>query len=160
MVAKKQNKEEKKTASFGKQKRKNTAKVNHANGDEEIISSRAKTDILAVVLIIIGVALFAVSLIPTDAPVSSFLVNALRFIFGVGVFILPFALIIWGGSFFFRMERQKISARVAIGLSLIFVAILTIISLCSPAIAMNKPEGLFDYESIINYGGLIGSAIA
>ena len=94
MVAKKQNKEEKKTASFGKQKRKSTAKVNHANGDEAIISNRAKTDILAVVLIIVGVALFAVSLVPTDAPVSSFLVNALRFIFGVGVFILPFALII------------------------------------------------------------------
>lgn len=94
MVAKKQNKEDKKTASFGKQKRKNTANVKHTNGEEAIISNRAKTDILAVVLIIVGVALFAVSLVPTDAPVSSFLVNTLRLIFGVGIFIFPFALII------------------------------------------------------------------
>lgn len=160
MAQKKQNKEDKKTASFGKQKRKNTGKVKHANGDAEIISNRAKTDILAVVLIILGVALFAVSLVPTDAPVTSFLVNALRFIFGIGVFIFPFALIILGGSFFFRMERQKISVRVAIGLCLIFIAVLTIISLCSPTIASNKPEGLFDYENIVNFGGIIGSAIA
>ena len=74
--------------------------------------------------------------------------------------IEPFALIICGGSFFFRMERQKISARVAIGLSLIFVAILAIISLCTPTVAMNKPEGLFEYDTIINYGGIIGSAVA
>lgn len=58
------------------------------------------------------------------------------------------------------MERQKITVRVAIGLSLIFVAVLTIISLCSSAIAMNRPEGLFEYDSIVNYGGIIGSAIA
>lgn len=94
MAQKKQNKEDKRTASFGKQKRKNTGKVKHANGGEGIIDSRAKTDILAVVLIIVGVALFAVSLVPTDAPVTSFLVNILRFIFGVGVYIFPFALII------------------------------------------------------------------
>ncbi|MDO5426945.1 MAG: DNA translocase FtsK 4TM domain-containing protein [Coriobacteriia bacterium] len=160
MAQKKQNKETKKTASFGKQKRTNNGKVKHAKGGEEIIDSRAKTDIVAVVLIVVGVALFAVSLVPTDAPVTSFLVNILRFIFGVGVFIFPFALIIWGGSFFFRMERQKISVRVAIGLSLIFVAVLTIISLCSTAIAMNRPEQLFDYETIINYGGIIGSAFS
>lgn len=94
MAQKKQNKETKKTASFGKQKRKNTGKMKHAKGGEEIIDSRAKTDIIAVVLIIVGVALFAVSLVPTDAPVTSLLVNVLRYIFGVGIYILPFALII------------------------------------------------------------------
>ena len=151
--------EVKKSASYGKQKRKSGGKVKHAD-ENSIIDNKAKTDILAVALIFIGVALFAVSLVPTNAPVTAAIVNALRFIVGVGVYIFPFALIILGGSFFFRMERQKISVRVAIGLSLIFVAILTIISLCTPTIASGRPEGLFDYETIIGYGGIIGSAFA
>ena len=159
MAAKKQNKEDKKTASFGKQKRKNTGAVKHAK-DDAIIDSRAKTDIVAVVLIVVGVALFAVSLIPTNAPVTALIVNILKFIVGVGVYIFPFVLMICGGSMFFRMERQKIPVRVSIGLSLIFVAILTIIALCSPAIAQNKPELLFSAEIINNFGGIIGSAIA
>lgn len=151
--------EVKKSASYGKQKRKSGGKVKHVD-EGAILDSRAKTDIVAVALIFVGVALFAVSLIPTNAPVTSLIVNALRFIFGVGIYIFPFALIVLGGSFFFRMERQKISVRVGIGLSLIFVAVLTIISLCSPTVAAVKPEGLFDYDTIINYGGIIGSALA
>ena len=159
MAQKKKQTQNVNTKNFGKQKRKNTGKVRGAK-DEAIIDNRAKTDILAVVLIVVGVALFAVSLIPTNAPVTSMIVTALRFVFGIGVYIFPFALIICGGSFFFRMERQKLSARVAIGLSLIFVAILTIISLCTTTVAMNRPEGLFEYDTIINYGGIIGSSIA
>lgn len=159
MATKKKQTQDKKTAIFGKQKRKNTGKFKGAK-DEAIIDKRAKTDILAVVLIVIGAALLAVALVPTDAPVTSLIINALRFVVGVGVYIFPFALIICGGSFFFRMERQKVSARVAIGLSLIFVAILTIISLCTTTVAMNRPEGLFEYDTIVNYGGIIGCAIA
>ena len=151
--------EVKKSASYGKQKRKSGGKVKHAD-EGAILDSRAKTDIVAIALIFVGVALFAVSLVPTNAPVTSLIVNALRFVFGVGIYIFPFALIVLGGSFFFRMERQKISVRVGIGLSLIFVAVLTIISLCSPTVAAVKPEGLFDYDTIINYGGIIGSALA
>ena len=162
MANKKKNEttEVKKTASYGKQKRKNTGKVKRANDENAIIDSRAKTDILAVVLIFLGVALFAVSLVPTTAPVTAAIVGALRFIVGIGVYIFPFALMILGGSFFFRMERQKISVRVGIGLSMIFVAVLTIISLCTTTIAMGKPEGLFEYDTIVNYGGIIGSAFA
>ena len=93
MATKKKQTQDKKTSSFGKQKRKNTGKIKGAK-DEAIIDSRAKTDIVAVVLIVIGAALLAVALVPTDAPVTSLIVNALRFVVGVGVYIFPFALII------------------------------------------------------------------
>lgn len=160
MAAKKQNKDTKNTASYGKQKRLNPSDSKLKKDNNSIIDSRAKTDILAVVLIVVGIALFTVSLIPTNAPVTSLIVNILKFVFGLGIFVFPVFLIICGGSFFFRMERQKITARVSIGLCLIFVAVLGIISLCSPTIAANKPEGLFAADNIINYGGIIGSSIA
>lgn len=160
MSAKTQKHENNKTSSFGKQKRKSPGHSRSPKGDEQIIGQRAKTDIIAVVLIVVGVALFAVSLIPTDAPVTSLIINVLRYIVGVGIYILPFVLIVCGGSMFFRMERQKIPIRVAIGLCLIFVAVLTIISLCSPAVASNKPELLFSSEIITGFGGIVGCALA
>ena len=57
--------------------------------------------------------------------------------------IFPITLILFGCSFFVNMDRQKIPVRVCIGLSLIFVAILCITSLCTPAIAVNRPQDLF-----------------
>lgn len=160
MANKKQNTKNNNDNSYGKQKRKNTSNAVGNTNNGSILDDRSKKDILAIALIIIGVALFSVSLIPTQAPVTSFIVNVLRFIFGVGIYIFPFVLAFIGISYFFRMERQKITIRVTIGLCLIFVAILTIISMCSQTIAMSRPEGLFDADTITNYGGIIGSAIA
>lgn len=160
MVAKKQNKNTKQTASFGKQKRKDNSKGNHFKDSGSIIDEKSKTDILAVALIIVGIALFAVALVPTTAPVTSFIILVLKYVVGVGVYIFPFALIICGASFFFRMERQKIPVRVCVGLSLIFVALLAIISLCNPVVADGRPQALFESDNIINYGGIIGSALA
>lgn len=148
-----------KTSSFGKQKRINNP-ANKTSGNNYILDSKAKFDIIAIALIVLGVALFAVSLVPTEAPVSSFMVTAFKFIFGVGIYIFPFALVLLGISFFLRTQKQKIPIRVLIGLSLIFVAVLTIVSLTCPAVSANRPQELFNIEYIINYGGIIGSALA
>ena len=163
MATKKQQKNtnsNKKSESFGKQKRKQSVKASNVGSNNSIIDSGAKKDILAVVFIVVGAAIFAVSLIPTDAPITSLIVNFLRFVFGIGLYIFPFFLIVIGISFFFKMERQKISVRVTVGLCLIFVAILSLISLCSPTLAANKPEGLFDIDAINNFGGIIGSSFS
>lgn len=149
----------KKSLNYGKQKRINSGK-GKSYSDNGLISSRAKNDIIAIVLIVVGIALFAVSLVPTNAPVTAFIVTCLKFVFGVGIYILPVALIAFGCSFFVKMDRQQIPVRVCIGLSIIFVAILTIISLCNPVVVINRQQDLFMAENIIDYGGIIGSALA
>ncbi|MDO5329537.1 MAG: DNA translocase FtsK 4TM domain-containing protein [Coriobacteriia bacterium] len=140
----------------GKQKRKKLEEQK-AQG---IIDNKAKNDIIGVVFIVLGVALLAVSLIPTNAPVTSFLVNALKYVFGIGIYVFPLVLAGIGVSFFMHMARQKVTVRVSIGLSIIFIAILTLISLTSPAVVAERQQDLFQIESIVNFGGVIGAAIA
>lgn len=142
--------------NHGKQKRKKLEE----HVDNKLIDSKAKNDIIGVVFIVLGIALFTVSLIPTNAPVTAFLVSVFRFIFGVGIYVFPFLLIGVGISFFMHMARQKITVRVAIGLSLILLAVLTLITLTSPPVAALRPQDLFNADIINNFGGIIGSAFA
>lgn len=150
--------EKQKQAAHGKQKRKQTNSTH--NNSHEIIDDRAKHDIIGIVFIILGVALFAVALIPSQAPVTSFIVAVFRFIFGIGIYLLPFVLIAIGISFFFHMARQKVTIRVTIGFCLIFIAALAIISVCAPCVNELRYEKLFEIDVINNYGGIIGSSIA
>lgn len=147
------------SVEHGKQKRKQNstdAKVE----DKKIFSSKVKQDILGVLLIVFAFILFAILLVQTNAPISNILSSTLKFIFGVGVYILPFLLIILGISFFLHMLKQKITLKLTIGFLLIYPSVLTLISVACPSISSSHYEQLFVLDNIYNYGGIIGSSIA
>lgn len=125
-----------------------------------LIDDRARRDILGVVFAILGVVLFIAASIPTEALVTSVVSDILHLGFGVGAFILPFVLLLIGGSFLIRSKRQALSARMSIGLVMIFVAILVLLALFTPYAAESDINALFLDENLRARGGYIGAGFA
>lgn len=100
-----------------------------------ILDDRTKRDIVSVVIIIIGIALFATVLVSPDGVVTGALALALRFSLGVGMYVLPVLLIILGVTFLIRFQNEMVPARVGIGFALLFIAFLT--SLLCLLLALN-----------------------
>ena len=124
------------------------------------VDARTKRDICGVVFVILGVALFAMMVIPSKALVSSVVSDVLRLAFGTGAYIMPFVLLLIGISFIIRFQRQKMPTRVAIGLFLAFIAILGIMGLFTPGVDLNSLDKLFLKQNLLAQGGYVGAGIA
>ncbi|MCD8199888.1 MAG: DNA translocase FtsK 4TM domain-containing protein [Coriobacteriaceae bacterium] len=115
-------------------------------------------DIIGVVLIIIAVVLFACVVAPGAAVVSSAVSFGMRAAFGIGAFILPFAILIWGISFFVRSESTHVG-RIVLGLALIVFAIMALLSLYSQTVYVDDPDTLFAETTLTDGGGYVGSGV-
>lgn len=108
----------------------------------------------------LAVALFAVAVLPSDAIVTSFLSKTLHLSLGLGAYVLPFLLLAIGVSFLARFERERVPARVAVGLVMIFIAALSLLSLFTPASAPDATDNLFLPGELVARGGYVGAGIA
>lgn len=124
-----------------------------------ILDDRTKRDIVSVVIIIIGIALFATVLVSPDGVVTGALALALRFSLGVGMYVLPVLLIILGVTFLIRFQNEMVPARVGIGFALLFIAFLTIVALFTPG-SESDPNVLFAQVYLVSHGGYLGAGIA
>lgn len=124
-----------------------------------ILDSRTKRDIASVVIIVIAIALFATVIVSPTGVITGALALALRFSLGIGMYVLPFLLIILGVTFLIRFQNEMVPARVAIGFGLLFVAFLTLVALFTPG-AEADPNMLFAQVYLVNHGGYIGAGIA
>ena len=135
----------------------------HQSRSEEaprtILDARTKRDIASVVIIVIAIALFATVVVSPSGVVTGALALALRFSLGIGMYVLPFLLVILGITFLIRFQNEMVPARVAIGFALLFIAFLTIVALFTPG-AEADPNVLFAQVYLVNHGGYIGSGIA
>ena len=135
----------------------------HQSHSEEaprtILDARTKRDIASVVIIVIAIALFATVIVSPSGVVTGALALALRFSLGIGMYVLPFLLVILGITFLIRFQNEMVPARVAIGFALLFIAFLTIVALFTPG-AEADPNVLFAQVYLVNHGGYIGSGIA
>ena len=111
--------------------------------ESRILDDRTRRDIVGVGFIILGIVLFIAAAAPAGAIVTDFLSESLHVVFGAGCYIMPFFLVAIGGAVLYRMQSERMSLRVTLGLSLILVALLGIIALFTPTTGTG-PAALFD----------------
>ena len=99
---------------------------------QSILDDKAKRDIASVALLVIALALLATVVVSPEGVVTGALSLALRFSLGIGMYVLPFLLIIIAVTFLIRFDRERVPTRVAIGFALLFIAFLTIVALFTP----------------------------
>ena len=127
--------------------------------EPRILDDRTRRDIVGVGFIILGIVLFIAAAAPAGAIVTDLLSESLHVVFGVGCYIMPFFLIAIGGAVLYRMQSERMSLRVTLGLSLILVALLGIIALFTPTTGTG-PAALFDRIALVTHGGYVGAALA
>lgn len=129
--------------------------------DDRILDESTRRNMVAVVFVIAAIVLFVAALLPTDAVVTAFVSLALHQVFGLGAYILPLFLLACGVSFVFPTEKPHIPVRIAIGLGLVFVAVLALLALTTPYDRTSgAPEALFYPDQLAARGGYIGAGIA
>ena len=135
------------------------ARSRAVEAESRILDDRTRRDIVGVGFIILGIVLFIAAAAPAGAIVTDFLSESLHVVFGVGCYIMPFFLVAIGGAVLYRMQSERMSLRVTLGLSLILVALLGIIALFTPTTGTG-PAALFDRIALVTHGGYVGAALA
>ena len=135
------------------------ARSRAVEAEPRILDDRTRRDIVGVGFIILGIVLFIAAAAPAGAIVTDFLSESLHVVFGVGCYIMPFFLVAIGGAVLYRMQSERMSLRVTLGLSLILVALLGIIALFTPMTGTG-PAALFDRIALVTHGGYVGAALA
>ena len=135
------------------------ARSRAVEAEPRILDDRTRRDIVGVGFIILGIVLFIAAAAPAGAIVTDFLSESLHVVFGVGCYIMPFFLVAIGGAVLYRMQSERMSLRVTLGLSLILVALLGTIALFTPTTGTG-PAALFDRIALVTHGGYVGAALA
>ena len=132
--------------------------------DGRVLDSNTRRDIVGVAFIVAAVVLLLCAVLPAGdgAVVTSAASNGLHLVFGVGAYILPLFLVAMGVGFLVRFDRERVPVRMAIGLSVIFVALLALIALFTPTatLGVEDPSLLFGQAALVSHGGYIGASIA
>lgn len=144
------------------EKRAKQAKGSRAQAAEEprLFDERTRRDITGVAFAVLAVVLFVAAVLPTNAVVTSFVSSALHLTLGLGAYLLPFFLLVIGASFLARFDRERVPLRVAVGLVMIFVAVLTMLALFTPESAPDATDRLFLADELVARGGYVGAGVA
>lgn len=155
----KSNAAKKKSRGKGSNNRNNAARqgaLEERSLDEAV--SSARNDIVGVVLAVVSVALFISLVSPSSAVVTHAMERALTQCFGVGAFLCPFALFLFSLTFFMDSEGP-VNKRVAIGLAVIVVALLSMFSLNVQG-AEADPNLVLSVTTAPVAGGYVGGFVA
>ncbi len=125
----------------------------------QLLDPRTKHDIIGVVLAILVIALFITALLPADGMVTSLLGTGLHSAFGIGAYILPFFLLAVAITYLVRFDAGLVPARTALGSLIIFLTLLTLLSVLIPQ-AETDPNIVFSSTYLQHYGGYCGGAFA
>jgi DNA segregation ATPase FtsK/SpoIIIE, S-DNA-T family len=129
---------------------------------QPIVNDSARRTIAGIILLVLAIALLLIVIAPAGGMVTSFASTALRLTLGIGAYILPLVLAIIAITFIAKFQDERISSRSAIGLGLIFIAVLGLFSLFTPLSAGDStvPSTLFSQAQLMARGGYIGAGIA
>ncbi len=170
-VARTRKKEEKKQKGSASQKGDGSAKAplrRHRpempeQNDSTLLDDSTKRDIAGISCIVLAIIFMLLVALPADeALVSSFASEWMHLIFGVGAYILPFILAGIGVTFLYRSERQRVPARAAVGLTVLFIALLGLIATFTPLSVLGSDDNqlIFLESNLKGHGGYIGAALA
>ena len=113
----------------------------------------AAHDVAAIVITATGLMLLVAAISSSTGWLTEGIASLLRYSVGIGVYVLPVLLILWGVSFFVPTERVQ-ESRVGIGMGLSLLSVIGMMSLYTPA------QDFFRAEELTVRGGYIGSSVA
>lgn len=125
-----------------------------------ILDDKSRRDIAAVSCAIGALVLFIITVMPANGLVSTWLSTALHLVLGVGCYLLPVFLFLIAASLFARSGDEQVSTRVALGLLLLFIAILVLSAMYTPGVSNTNLNMLFSDSNLVVHGGYIGAGIA
>lgn len=116
------------------------------------LDDRSKRDIVGVVLSASAVALMIAVTSSTGGVAATAAASALKSVFGIGAYLIPLGMLLWGVSFFVRAEIRE--GRTGIGLGIIVVSVISLV-------ALSTPDGDFVASHLVaSHGGYVGGGIA
>ena len=127
--------------------------------DTRIFDSRTKRDIAGVLFIVLAIATLMAVVTPAEGIVTSFASRALHIVLGMGCYIMPVFLAAIGVTFLVRFKKDRVPSRAALGLLVIFFALLGLLGISTPLV-LDDMILLFTEEALISHGGYIGAGIA
>lgn len=122
-------------------------------GRRRVLDDDARREVAGVLVSAAALAL-AISVVnPSAGVVPGFVARVLGLGIGIGAYVLPFVVLLWGASFFVRSVRVD-EVRVGAGLALVVVAVISIA-------AVGAPQRVFwEHDVLSARGGYVGGGIA
>ncbi|MCL2332903.1 MAG: DNA translocase FtsK [Actinomycetia bacterium] len=110
-------------------------------------------DIIGVLISALGLALFVAVVSSQTGVAARALASGLGFAFGVGRYVFPFVLLIWGLSFFVPRSNIEVG-RVGLGLAVLLLSFISLTALLTPA-------RQYLLKSLVSrYGGYVGGGLS
>lgn len=137
------------------------AKSESANAPQKLgmLTPRLKNDIIGVVVIAISIILMIAVCMNSDALITASISNGMHYGFGLGAYIFPVMLFLFGICFFMLGRYELVLPRIAIGMALIFLSIITLYGINAPS-SVNHLQALFSQDYLLNCGGYVGNGLA
>jgi len=124
-----------------------------SSGAHAVLDERSRREIIGVALSLLGVALLIAVVSGHTGVVTDAVAYGLKLSFGIGAYLIPAFLLLWGVSFFVRTEIHE--GRTGLGLGLVILAFVSISALSSPGYRF------FDDPQVLQgHGGYLGAVVA
>jgi len=118
-----------------------------------VIDDTSRREIIGVALSLLGVALLIAVVSRHTGVVTDAGAYGLKLVFGVGAYLIPAFLLVWGISFFVRAEIHE--GRTGLGLGLLVLAVVSMSALSSP-----EHRFFGEIPVLQSHGGYLGAAVA
>lgn len=123
-----------------------------AEGRPGILDDRSQRDIVGVALCALSVAILIAVLSRSSGIASTAVASGLKAAFGIGAFLIPIGLLLWGVSFFVRADIRE--ARTGAGIGIVLLAVISLAALATP------DASYLDASTVTTRGGYVGGAVA
>lgn len=125
---------------------------------EPLVEPSANRDIAGVVIAVLAIASFIAVISPATAPVTAAVAGFYHLGFGLGAYVLPIVILLFAVTLFLG-EDSPLNIRSVAGGAVVFVAIVSILSLMVPGTS-DSCDLMFAPQNLSASGGYIGAFIA
>lgn len=125
---------------------------------EPLVEPSANRDIAGVVIAVLAIASFIAVISPATAPVTAAVAGFYHLGFGLGAYVLPIVILLFAATLFLG-EDSPLNIRSVAGGAVVFVAIVSILSLMVPG-TNDSCDLMFTPQNLSASGGYIGAFIA
>lgn len=125
---------------------------------EPLVEPSANRDIAGVVIAVLAIASFIAVISPATAPVTAAVAGFYHLGFGLGAYVLPIVILLFAATLFLG-EDSPLNIRSVAGGAVVFVAIVSILSLLVPG-TTDSCDLMFTPQNLSASGGYIGAFIA
>lgn len=125
---------------------------------EPLVEPSANRDIAGVVIAVLAIASFIAVISPATAPVTAAVAGFYHLGFGLGAYVLPIVILLFAATLFLG-EDSPLNVRSVAGGTLVFIAVVSILSLMVPGTS-DSCDLMFTPQNLSVSGGYIGAFIA